>query len=436
MSSWCAPRLRSPIHAKVSIPGSKSQTARALYLAAIGRQPCVIEGVLRSRDTDLFAQALRTLGAQIDMLGDSCARVTPISSDSPSSERVIDCGLAGTVMRFLPPLAALSSTPTRFDGDEQAYARPLAPLLDVLESLGATLRYHGEKGHLPFTISGPLTPPSSPIIVDASASSQFFSAMLLIAPLIGGAIIRSNAPLISLPHIEMTLEMMQEVGLSWMRLGDREWKVDAGAPTASEIAIEADLSNAGPFLCAGILSAGSVTIPNWPLASTQPGAQRPSLFAEIGIETSLETNELGSSELTVRGGGPGSFPGIERDMSAMGEMVPTLAALLLFASSPSTLTGIAHLRGHETDRLDAIAQSVSALGGSIEQLPDGLRITPTALHGAHLRSFADHRMATFAAIVGLVVDGVSVDDISCTSKTLPGFESMWARMCAESDDNV
>ena len=193
MSSWRAPRLRSPIHAKVSIPGSKSQTARALYLAAIGRQPCVIEGVLRSRDTDLFAQALRTLGAQIDMLGDSCARVTPISSDSPSSERVIDCGLAGTVMRFLPPLAALSSTPTRFDGDEQAYARPLAPLLDVLESLGATLSYHGEKGHLPFTISGPLKPSSSPVTVDASASSQFFSAMLLVAPLIGGAIVRSGS---------------------------------------------------------------------------------------------------------------------------------------------------------------------------------------------------------------------------------------------------
>ena len=363
MSSWRAPRLHSPISAKVSIPGSKSQTARALYLAAIGKHPCVIEGVLRSRDTDLFAQALQTLGAQIHMLGDSRTQITPISSDSPSSERVIDCGLAGTVMRFLPPLAALSSTPTRFDGDEQAYARPLAPLLDVLESLGATLSYHGEKGHLPFTISGPLKPSSSPITVDASASSQFFSAMLLVAPLIGGAIIRSNAPLISLPHIEMTLNMMHEAGLSWTQLSDHEWRVDTGAPTASEITIEPDLSNAGPFLCAGILSAGSVTIPNWPLASTQPGAQWPSLFNEMGIETSLETNEMGSSELTVRGGGPGSFPGIERDMSTMGEMVPTLAALLLFASTPSTLTGIAHLRGHETDRLDAIAQSVSALGG-------------------------------------------------------------------------
>ena len=198
MSSWRAPRLHSPISAKVSIPGSKSQTARALYLAAIGKHPCVIEGVLRSRDTDLFAQALQTLGAQIHMLGDSRAQITPISSDSPSSERVIDCGLAGTVMRFLPPLAALSSAPTRFDGDEQAYVRPLAPLLDVLESLGATLSYHGEKGHLPFTISGPLKPSSSPITVDASASSQFFSAMLLVAPLIGGAIIQSNAPLISL----------------------------------------------------------------------------------------------------------------------------------------------------------------------------------------------------------------------------------------------
>jgi len=201
--------------------------------------------------------------------------------------------------------------------------------------MGATITYHGEHGHLPFTIQGPLRYHPGTITVDASASSQFFSAMLLIAPLLGGAIIRSEQKLISLPHINMTLDMMRATGITWSKLSGSEWMIEEGKPTASEIAIEADLSNAGPFLCAGILSAGSVTIPNWPLASTQPGAQWPSLFAEIGIETSLETNEMGSSELTVRGGGPGSFPGIERDMSAMGEMVPTLAALLLFASSLS-----------------------------------------------------------------------------------------------------
>lgn len=437
MKAWHAPRIHTPIHSRVLVPGSKSQTARALYLAATGEGRCEIEGILRSRDTDLFTHALEVLGAGVTMTTPTRAVITPIYHDaSAQNERVIDCGLAGTVMRFLPPLAALSSAPTRFDGDQQAYARPLAPLLSVLENLGAQITYHGEEGHLPFTICGPLQPMSSPITVDASASSQFFSAMLLIAPLIGGAVIRSDQPLISLPHIEMTLEMMRETGLSWERLEAGEWKVEAGRSTASSIAIEADLSNAGPFLCAGILSGGEVTIPNWPCVSTQPGAHWPELFAQMGIETSFLEIEAGRGELTVHADGPGSFSGIEADMSSMGEMVPTLAALLLFASSPSTLTGIAHLRGHETDRLNAIAASITDLGGCVEEFNDGLRIIPGPLHGATLHSFADHRMATFAAIVGLMIDGVSVDDISCTSKTLPGFEQMWAHMCEERGNNV
>lgn len=252
--------------------------------------------------------------------------------------------------------------------------------------------------------------------------------MLLIAPLLGGAIIRSEQELISLPHINMTLDMMRATGITWSKLSGSEWMIEEGKPTASEIKIEADLSNAGPFLCAGILSGGSLAIPHWPVNSTQPGAMWPKLFERMGIDTRLLVEGSENGTLFVDGHGPDTFQGITCDMSAMGEMVPTLAALLLFAQTPSTLSGIAHLRGHETDRLEAIADSIRSLGGCVEVFDDGLTIRPRPLHGAKLRSFADHRMATFAAIVGLVIDGVSVDDIACTSKTLPNFESMWQSM--------
>ena len=260
--------------------------------------------------------------------------------------------------------------------------------------------------------------------------------MLLIAPLLGGAIIRSEQKLISLPHINMTLDMMRATGITWSKLSASEWKLEEGKPTASEIKIEADLSNAGPFLCAGILSGGSLAIPHWPASSTQPGAMWPELFERMGIETQFVAKGSENGTLLVHGEGPGSFQGITCDMSAMGEMVPTLAALLLFAKTPSTLSGIAHLRGHETDRLEAIADSIRSLGGCVEVFDDGLTITPCPLHGAELCSFADHRMATFAAIVGLVIDGVSVDDIACTSKTLPNFESMWQSMLENRGANV
>lgn len=437
MKHWDAPRVHEPLNTQVEIPGSKSQTARALYLAATGSSPCTIHGLLRSRDTDLFAEALVTLGAQISFIGEMSARVIPMENCSATEEeRQIDCGLAGTVMRFLPPLAALSPIPTHFDGDEQAYARPLGALLDVLETLGAHITYQSGHGHLPFTIQGPLRYHPGTVTVDASASSQFFSAMLLIAPLLGGALIRSEQELISLPHINMTLDMMRATGITWSKLGASEWKVEEGKPTASEIKIEADLSNAGPFLCAGILSGGSLAIPHWPASSTQPGAMWPELFERMGIETRFVVEGSENGTLFVAGRGPGTFRGITCNMSAMGEMVPTLAALLLFAQTPSTLSGIAHLRGHETDRLEAIADSIRSLGGCVEVFDDGLTITPCPLHGAELRSFADHRMATFAAIVGLIIDGVSVDDIACTSKTLPNFESMWQSMLENRGANV
>ena len=456
--AWNAPRATGPLDAVVELPGSKSLTARALVLAAIAAGPSTLTGVLRSRDTELMIAALTTLGARIVEDGSPTRlRVTPAALPFPVSQAAgraggadgdgaparIDCGLAGTVMRFIPPLAALADAPVLLDGDEAARARPLGPLLDAVASLGARVDYQGEPGFLPVLITpgalgvaardtgaeGPGTGPR-PIAVDSSASSQFLSALLLTAPLLpGGARITPTGPVPSLPHVAMTVASLRERGVDVeepapsLPEGERAWTVAPGRPTGGEVAIEPDLSNAGPFLAAAMVTGGRVRIPAWPGATTQAGDAWRALLGHMGATITLDEEGL-----TLSGPGAGNYPGIKATMAEVGELTPTLAAICAYASSPSHLSGIAHLRGHETDRLAALVAEINRAGGQAEETEDGLIITPRPLHAAQIRSYADHRMATFGAILGLVTPGITVDDIACTSKTLPGFEAMWASL--------
>ncbi len=441
---WSAPASPGPLDASVEIPGSKSQTARALYLAAVAQSPSVLRGVLDSRDTRLFIAALRAFGARIDVEG-TTARVAPLDpARIPGG--AVDCGLAGTVMRFLPPLAALSSSPIRFDGDEAARVRPLSPLLDALSLLGARIEHEGEFGFLPFTITGPLRAPDTGLIeVDASASSQFLSALLLVAPLLARPassaplVVRAPGRVVSLPHVEMTLAALRARGVDVSPLvpesgtpaapgaidegGARAWRIVPGAPAALDETIEPDLSNAGPFLAAAMICGGRVRIPNWPTASTQAGDAWREILPAMGGTVSRE-----GADLVVSGPGIGAIRGIDLDMSRIGELAPTVAALAALANGPSLLTGIAHLRGHETDRLAALATELRVAGADVDELPDGLAIRPGALVAARHRAYGDHRMATFAAILGLAAPGTTLDDIASTSKTLPDFPAMWDRL--------
>lgn len=424
-SPWRAPVAASPVDATVAVPGSKSITARALYLAAVAEAPSLITGALDARDTRLFADALEVMGARIEDAGEGALRVTPMQL--PPHGGRIECGLAGTVMRFLPPLAALSAEETLFDGDQQAYARPLGPLLDALVRMGASITYHGERGHLPFSIRGPLrTPLGAQAWVDSSSSSQFLSALLLVSPLVGDPLFVSSPGVIpSMPHVEMTLASLAGAGVDLEVVDEGRadlstWHVFPSRPRGGEIRVEPDLSNAGPFLAAAMITGGRVTIPGWPEATTQAGDAWRALLAHMGADLTL--NERG---LTVVGPGAGFYPGINATMAQAGELTPTLVAICAYASSPSRLTGIAHLRGHETNRLAALVAEINRAGGHAEETEDGLVVTPRPLHGATLFSYADHRMATFAAILGLATPGIAVDDVSCTSKTLPGFATMW-----------
>ena len=460
---WPAPPARGPLDATVALPGSKSLTARALVLAAVAEAPTTITGVLRSRDTDLMLTALTALGARFEEIGGDPthlrARPVPLPArveTGPDQAGRIDVGLAGTVMRFVPPLAALADAPVVFDGDRAARLRPLGPLLDALTELGAEVTCLGEPGRLPVRVgpgNGALRRPADParperphrVSVDASASSQFLSALLLIGPLLpGGLAVTAVGPVTSLPHVTMTVASLRERGIvveepdepaAGAAGSGRTWIVHPGRPTGGRADIEPDLSNAGAFLAAALVAGGEVRIPGWPAPTTQAGDAWRELLPRLGGAVELRDGPGDARTLVVHGTGASGLRGIDADLSAVGELTPVVAALAALASEhghPSRLRGIAHLRGHETDRLAALVTEITRVGGIARQTDDGLMIDALPagerLHPALLRSYADHRIAAFAALIGLGVPGTELDDVECTSKTLPGFPALWAGM--------
>jgi 3-phosphoshikimate 1-carboxyvinyltransferase len=420
--SWTAPYATTPVHATVTVPGSKSQTNRALVLAGLaaaqGQGTSTISGALRSRDTDLMIGALSALGLRVDGPG---SELTVSGRIAPGPGARVDCGLAGTVLRFVPPLAALADSVVEFDGDEQARARPIAPLLDALRVLGVQIDGTG----LPFRVQGSGSVAGGTVAIDASASSQFVSGLLLSAPSFteGLTVQHTGTTLPSAPHIAMTIVMLRQAGIDVDDSVPNRWRVRAGAVAARHWEVEPDLSNAVPFLAAAVVSGGTVRIIGWPATSVQPAED---ILGVLGKLNAVVTQS--DSFLEVRGSA--QYPGFDVDLRAVGELTPSVAALAALATpgSVSRLSGIVHLRGHETDRLAALSAEINGLGGDCRETPDGLVITATPLRPGIWRAYADHRMATAGAIVGLRVAGVQVDDIGATSKTLPDFPQLWARM--------
>lgn len=424
-STWAAPTADTAIDATVEVPGSKSLMNRYLVLAALADGPGRLHGALDSRDTVLMARALDALGARVDTTADGTWTVEPLPEDAraTSGEPVdVACGLAGTVMRFLPPVAALLGRPVRFDGDEQARVRPMAPVLAALREIGARVDDDG-RGTLPFTVTAPPGLRGGNVDVDASASSQFVSGLLLAAPRFpdGLTVRHTGRTLPSLPHVTMTVATLREAGVEVDDSRPGIWQVRPGPVAARDVVVEPDLSNAAPFLCAALVAGGTVRVPRWPVSSTQPGTLLPDILRTMGAQVTHAGDVL-----EVRG--TGQVRGIDVDLHAAGELTPTIAALATLADSPSRLRGVAHIRGHETDRLHALATEITRLGGQAEQTHDGLVITPRPLHGARFETYHDHRMATAGALIGLRVPGVEVVDVATTRKTLPDFVGMWTAM--------
>jgi 3-phosphoshikimate 1-carboxyvinyltransferase len=422
VSNWQAPSTSTPVHATVTIPGSKSLTNRALVLAALATPngTSTVSGALRSRDTDLMIGALQTLGVVVD--GET-SELTVSGAIAPRPDARVDCGLAGTVLRFLPPVAALSTQSVLFDGDAQARARPIAPLLEALRGLGVDIDGDG----LPFSVRGAGSVAGGTVEIDASASSQFVSGLLLSGAAFteGLTVVHTGESVPSAPHIAMTVSMLRDAGVDVDDTKANRWRVTPGPIAARDWAIEPDLSNAVPFLAAAVVSGGNVRIAGWPQASIQPVDDIVAILEKLGSVV-----RQGGSYLEVQGAE--NYGGFDVDLHDVGELTPAVAALATLADegSVSQLSGIAHLRGHETDRLAALSAEINRLGGRCEETPDGLRITAQPLHGGVWQSYADHRMATAGAIVGLGVSGVEVEDIGTTAKTLPDFPQLWADMLA------
>jgi 3-phosphoshikimate 1-carboxyvinyltransferase len=418
---WSAPRAHDAVHATVDLPGSKSITNRALVLAALAEGPCPISRPLLARDTGLMVAALRNLGSEIDDRGRDWV-VTP----RPLHGAVIDTGLSGTVMRFVPPLAALADGTVTFDGDDRARERPMWALIDALRQLGTTVDDAG-RGRLPFTVRGAGTVPGGAVQIDTSASSQFVSALLLAGARFDKGIEVEHVgrdPVPSAPHIEMTVAMLQQRGVEVGHPTPTSWTVAPGTIAPATVIVEPDLSNAAPFAAAALVTGGQVTFSGWPASTTQAGDALRDLLTRMGGGVVQAADRL-----TVTG--TGAVAGLDADLRNVTELVTVVAALATLAETPSRLTGIAHIRGHETDRMSALASEITGLGGEIEQQADGLLITPRPLHGGRWRAHGDHRMATAGAVLGLAVDDVVIDDIGVTSKTLPDFPAMWSRLVGE-----
>lgn len=418
---WPAPyRNGSPVAATLTIPGSKSVTNRALILASLSDSPSILRRPLHSRDSALMIAGLKALGVGIVQSPNGDLTVTPQPLFGPAQ---IDVGNAGTVMRFLPPVAAMARGLIYFDGDPRSYERPLGPVISALESLGVLIE-HGGRYSLPMTMNAAGQLEGGTVEIDASLSSQFVSALLLMAPATknGITIINIGESLPSMPHIEMTIAMLREKGVT-VEVSENQWRVKPAVIAGSDSVIEPDLSNAAPFMAAAMLVGGTVTIKDWPHSTTQPGDELRSIFTQMGARV-----EFRGSDLTITGDPIEGIHGIDIDLHDVGELTPSIAALCLFADSPSYLRGIAHLRTHETDRLAALATEINNLGGEVIEEPSALRIIPKPLHAGVFHTYEDHRLATAGAMIGLRVPGIHVENIETTRKTLPDFPAAWAEL--------
>jgi 3-phosphoshikimate 1-carboxyvinyltransferase len=447
---WAAPAAAGPVRARLSVPGSKSMTNRALVLAALADGPGTVAGPLQARDTLLMRAALTALGATItDSRGYGADPAGPAPSwqvipGRPGADARVDVGNAGTVLRFAPPVAALTSVSAAFHGDARAAERPVGPMLTALRELGAVID-DGGRGALPFTVHGSGSLPGGAVTLDASASSQFVSGLLLAAPRFDkGAEIRhrgGRAP--SAPHIAMTVAMLRDAGAeveTWARESGTPagtpdtWRVHPGAIGHHDVIVQPDLSNAVPFLAAALVTGGAVTIAGWPAVTWQPAAQILDLLAAFGASCTLVKGEseeakgrrAGGGELTVTG--TGRIRPVTADLADIGESAPVAAALAALADGPSRLTGIGHIRRHETDRLAALATQLNALGGQVTELADGLEVRPRPLAAGPFDSYDDHRMVMAAAVLGLAVPGLEVADAATVGKTFPAFAQLWASM--------
>jgi 3-phosphoshikimate 1-carboxyvinyltransferase len=415
---WTAPRATGAVDAVVPVPGSKSMTARALVLAAISVGPSTLRAPLVNRDTGLIAFGLRAMGTYVSTVDPELWLVRPRPLHGPAQ---VDVAGAGTALRFLAPVAGLAAGPVTFHGDDRARGGTLEELAGALARLGARTATSG--GGLPLTVHGVGRVPGGDVSIDASASSQLVSGLLLAgSDFDHGLVLRHDGPpLPAAPHVELTVAMLRAAGAGVDDSAANVWEIEPGRLAGRGWHIEPDLAGAAPFLAAAVVTAGRVTVPGWPQRSPQPTAALCGLLTAFGGSC-----VLGTDGLTVRGGG--RVRGIDADLAGVGDLLPVTAALCALADGPSVLRGLGALRGGPVDRVSALVEALGTLGVEVTEEADSLAIRPGPRHGGVLDTAADRRLAPAGAVLGLAVDGVRLTDVSCTAKSLPDFPARWRNL--------
>jgi 3-phosphoshikimate 1-carboxyvinyltransferase len=408
-------RPSGPIHGTIRPPGSKSITNRALVCAALAQGQSTLLEALDSEDTRVMVQALRTLGLQVDHdLAARRIRVTGCGGRLPAAEARLDAANSGTTLRFLTAMLALGHGRFRLDGSPRMRERPVQDLLDALGQLGAQVASESNNGCPPVLIQADGLPGGQGTIA-GDISSQFLSGLLMAAPYAAQAVELTVAgQLVSKPYIEMTLQVMNAFGAIVEAQGLDRFLIRPGQTyRGRSYAIEPDASAASYFFAAAAVTGGRVTVEGLSRDSLQGDVAFCDCLARMGCDV-----EYGQHRITVAGK---RLHGIAVDMNAISDTVQTLAAVALFADRPTTVTGVAHIRHKETDRIAALATELRKLGARVEERPDGLTIIPGPTRPAAIDTYNDHRMAMSMAIVGLVQPGVVIRDPKCTAKTYPGF---------------
>lgn len=431
METLFIPRFKAPARGTVTVPGSKSINNRALLLAALAEGQSVLTGALDSDDTRIFASCLNALGfevshdpaASVFKVAGCCGQLPPPTGGTAD----LFVGNAGTAARFLLALSALSLAPVRFDGVAAMRKRPMGDLLEVLAAQGAHVTFEGAPGHFPLVLTGSGLP-GGRLELDPQRSSQQVSAALMVAPFAkADTELFLTGPIVSEPYIAMTIEMMADWGVRVERPEPHVLRVAAGQhyQAKAPYQVEPDASSASYFFAAAAVTGGRVTIPGLSRKALQGDALFVDALAGMGARV-----EESAEGLTVTG--PAQLHGLEINMNAISDTAPTLAAIASNASSPVLITGVEHMRWKETDRVNAMATQLRAMGADLDERQDGLLIRPAKLRPAQVGTYDDHRMAMSLAIAGLANDGVTIEDPACTSKTFPTFFDVLGQLRSQS----
>lgn len=407
--------------AVIEVPGSKSIANRALVCAALADGASTVHHLPDGDDTTAMLTALEALGVQIHRSGATATLTPRRGHHTPRQARfsvtTVDAGLAGTTSRFLTALAAVDGRAITVDGGAPLRARPMGPLHEALVALGAQVVPLQRPGHLPVTITGGDLAGGA-VRLAGDVSSQFVSALMMIGPVLrGGLVIELTSPLVSRPYVSMTAAVMAAFGASVVDVGERRITVAPGRYVATEYTVEPDASSASYPLAAAAITCGAATVAGMGHGALQGDARFADLLAAMGCEATVT-----AAGTTVRG--TGALHGIDVDMVDMSDLVPTLAAVALFADSPTTIRGVGFIRGKESDRLGDLCRELRAAGVRATETDDGLVIEPGFPHAARLATHHDHRLAMSFGLLGLVVDGIEIDDPAVVSKSWPDYWSM------------